>query len=1241
MSRARHWAYLDLIQKLLQSDDGDENDLLDQHRELVDTGLVSKMLVVAELLSHRKDPEDNEGIQYLRDFSDHLSLSLNPTAKEKTDALILEIDFFIIALATILEEHENPGKIHLLFQANSLLLNEQLIEEIQSWTSNELLNTDQDDKYSIARLVLLFGSFVLESPWGIPGINIEIAIASFKISLNIYTRCDYPDEWAEVHNNLAVAYADRELGEKQDNIEISINYYLLVLEVYSRHKFPYEWARTKSNLASTYANRILGNRSENIELAIQYYKAALEVRTRKNVPHDWAKTKSNLANIYANRILGNKLKNVELAIQSYKDVLKVISRKDASKQWAIIQYNLANAYKKREKGKKANNIELAIKHYRLSIEIYTRESFPMKWAMAFENLATSYGDRIIGDTATNIEIFIEYLLIIMEVCTYEDHPFKWAQVQNNLVSAYTTRILGNAAENIELSLQHARLALKVRTAEKHPKEWAATQNNVANAYTKRIQGEISENLEMAIQCYKSALNIYTKKDCPLDWAGNKNNLASAYTKRIRGERSENLELAIQYYKSALNVYTEEDYPLDWAMTQNNLAIAYKERIKGKRKENIELAIQSYQLSLKIYTRQNFPQEYARTQNNLANSYLERIEGDKSSNMEKAISYYLQSLKIYKRKKFPQQWATTQNNLANAYCDRLKGIRINNLRLAIKSYRSSLDILTCDNNPRYCRQTACGLGNLYFTEQQWKLANNTYRMAFDAANNLYQSCILLDSKTDELKEFADLPRQIAYCFARTDETQKAVEILEQNRARGLSESLDRDRANLTQLQQINNELYEKYRNITNQLRSIEAQQRDRITSTERHSLTPETMRDTATHLRQQLDDLIQAIRQVEGYENFLALPTFADVRHAISQIDRPLIYLLCTSAGSLALIVTPENINTVWCDNFTETQLATLIETWFAAYNQRQTNHSAWLNTIDAVTRQLWEPLMAPLLDQLAQQQIDRAVLIPTGYLSLLPLHAAWTGDPQAPSGRQYVIDRIHFTYAPNAKSLTAAQAIATKTIGNDILAIDNPTQDPKLPNAQREVQQVTSYFEQPKILQGATAQAATVLEQLPNYQYIHLACHGTADLNEPLKSGLQMSDRLLSLKEFLALKLGEDNSSGIRLAVLSACETALPGTENTDEAISLPTGLLQAGVAGIIASLWAVDDSRTMLLLTKFYELWQGAAALPIDVALYQSQLWLRNITEKDLAALIGQRTLTPEKYQHLYYWAAFSYTGI
>jgi CHAT domain-containing protein len=278
-----------------------------------------------------------------------------------------------------------------------------------------------------------------------------------------------------------------------------------------------------------------------------------------------------------------------------------------------------------------------------------------------------------------------------------------------------------------------------------------------------------------------------------------------------------------------------------------------------------------------------------------------------------------------------------------------------------------------------------------------------------------------------------------------------------------------------------------------------------------------------------------------------------------------------------------------------------------------------------------------------------AVLIPNGYLSLLPLHAAWTEDPHDPCGRQYAIDRIHFTYAPNAKSLLSAQsiaagaskAIATKTIRNAILAIDNPKQD--LPSAQREIQQITSHFQQSTILSGDQAQAAVILDRLPNYQYIHLACHGIANLNEPLKSGLQMSDRLLTLREFLALKLGEDNNNGVRLAVLSACETGLPGAENTDEAISLPTGLLQAGVAGIIASLWAVEDKSTMLLMTKFYELWQTKATLSPDKALYEAQLWLRDITDQEVATLLGERTRCPEQltYQHPYYWAAFAYTGI
>jgi CHAT domain-containing protein len=58
------------------------------------------------------------------------------------------------------------------------------------------------------------------------------------------------------------------------------------------------------------------------------------------------------------------------------------------------------------------------------------------------------------------------------------------------------------------------------------------------------------------------------------------------------------------------------------------------------------------------------------------------------------------------------------------------------------------------------------------------------------------------------------------------------------------------------------------------------------------------------------------------------------------------------------------------------------------------------------------------------------------------------------------------------------------------------------------------------------------------------------------------NDEILTLRDLFDLKL-----PGIRLAILSVCETGLPGTQLPDEVVSLPTGLLQAGVAGVVASL--------------------------------------------------------------------------
>ncbi|MFE4105414.1 CHAT domain-containing protein, partial [Almyronema epifaneia] len=526
----------------------------------------------------------------------------------------------------------------------------------------------------------------------------------------------------------------------------------------------------------------------------------------------------------------------------------------------------------------------------------------------------------------------------------------------------------------------------------------------------------------------------------------------------------------------------------------------------------------------------------------------------------------------------------------------------------------------------CQQTARNLGSLHFEQQAWLAAADAYTTALAAAEILYQNCILLDGKAAELAETADLPRRAAYALARCDNLQTAAAVLEQGRARGLSETLERDRADLANLEKSAPALYNQYLDITTQLRNLEAQQRAHATSATsaeeqnqlRQSLTPAAHRTAAIRLRQSLETVIEQIRQIEGYADFLDQPNFNHIRAAL-QPDRPLVYLVTTPAGSLALILTPDQITDLWLDDLTEITLRELLYGpaadpelggWFKAFSlfrqDSKANYSAWLDAIAYGTQQLWQPLMAPLIAKLQALNFTQATLIPTGYLSLLPLHAAWTADPSTPSGKRYALDDIHCTYVPNARSLTAAQKIRDRIVGESLLAIDNPRND--LPNSSREIAAATASFTQPQVLPQEHATVDAVLAALPHASYLHLSCHGTADFNTPLNSGLLMADGLLTLRNLLDLKLTEGLTGGIRLAILSACETGLPGLKLADEAISLPTGLLQAGVAGVVASLWAVSDLSTMMLLVRFYDYWREDKLEPA-IALREAQKWLRDTT--------------------------------
>lgn len=104
---------------------------------------------------------------------------------------------------------------------------------------------------------------------------------------------------------------------------------------------------------------------------------------------------------------------------------------------------------------------------------------------------------------------------------------------------------------------------------------------------------------------------------------------------------------------------------------------------------------------------------------------------------------------------------------------------------------------------------------------------------------------------------------------------------------------------------------------------------------------------------------------------------------------------------------------------------------------------------------------------------------------------------------------------------------------------------------------------------------------------VHFATHGLVSPDRPAASGLVMSllDRrgrpqngFLRLDEIYNLQLAAD------LVVLSACQTALGAEVRGEGLVGLTRGFLYAGARRVVASLWAVDDSATAALMTRFYQ---------------------------------------------------------
>jgi len=105
-----------------------------------------------------------------------------------------------------------------------------------------------------------------------------------------------------------------------------------------------------------------------------------------------------------------------------------------------------------------------------------------------------------------------------------------------------------------------------------------------------------------------------------------------------------------------------------------------------------------------------------------------------------------------------------------------------------------------------------------------------------------------------------------------------------------------------------------------------------------------------------------------------------------------------------------------------------------------------------------------------------------------------------------------------------------------------------------------------------------LIKEAAGKDIIHLSCHGRFDPQEPLNSGLCLSDGWLTVKDIFGMSMDAD------LLALSACKTGINKQKPGDELVGLTRAFLYTGTRSVIVTLWKATTESTFILMDSFYK---------------------------------------------------------
>ncbi|KAI0073572.1 hypothetical protein K474DRAFT_1677785 [Panus rudis PR-1116 ss-1] len=365
------------------------------------------------------------------------------------------------------------------------------------------------------------------------------------------------------------------------------------------------------------------------------------------------------------------------------------------------------------------------------------------------------------------------------------------------------------------------------------------------------------------------------------------------------------------------------------------------------------------------------------------------------------------------------------------------------------------------------------------------------------------------------------------------------------------------------------------------------------------------------VRQDWFDALREVRNLPGFENFLDRQSYHSL--AMAARDGPVVILIphkehsITESSIAVIIESPETepvsltlpisadklelLQGYMC-SFAHTRNTPVVDSSPTKEGDRAGRKKITRRESSFVLRDLWDEVAEPIVEYLIRNHDahkpnleDRGRLwwCCVGQFAFLPVHAAGIYNTKSRAAKEDICVSDYFisSYTPSLETLLRLRDRPVISISPKVLAAIQPNPgagNSPLPHTKAELQVIYEVVPATSIismndsdlpdLEGECSTTRNIMDKITEATILHLACHGTQDVTNPLQSAFILRDgERLTVEHLMRHPL-----PNAYMAFLSACQTAANDLEQPDEAISLSSAMLFAGFRSVLATMWPMGD---------------------------------------------------------------------